>query len=314
MNGYRDVPPPKNIVRNMQRLPVLLAVMALQAMLAGCSGEFRGEPVALVDGKAITQLQLGEELGHAGELANDDKTRAKVLQELVDRELLRAEAVRSKIDRDPHVAAALENARTQILAQAYLQSRVAFARTPSREDIRTYFDKHPEKFASRKIFHLKELTLAPADITAELKSVMDEAKTLDDMSAWLDGRRIGYVKATRTLSTSDLPETLVEKMRGVQVGRVFLMNEGHKVSLLAITDIQESPLSLEAAAPQIERLLLNQQGKRLGESELGRLRASARVEYTGKDASRLAGVARPAAPSVSEKIVKVSGSQPGAAQ
>ncbi|TCS39261.1 EpsD family peptidyl-prolyl cis-trans isomerase [Paucimonas lemoignei] len=293
---------------------MLVTVTTVLATLIGCSSEFRGEPVAMVNGKAITQLQLGEELGQLNVAANDDIEKTKALQGLIDRELLRAEAVRNRIDKDPHVAAALENARTQILAQAYLQSRVAYARVPSRDEVRAYFESHPEKFAGRKQFHVKELTLAPDAITTELKSAMDDARTLDDMAAWLDGRRIGYGKNARALNTTDLPAQVQAKMREMKPGQIFLSQDGANASVMAIIDIQDSPMSLEAATPHIERMLLERQGTRLGESELTRLRASARVEYTEKDVSRLAGTSRQTGASSSEKIVKVSGSQPGTAQ
>lgn len=313
MNRFGAPPLTGIFISGMAYLPACLSGVALLAMLVACNRpDTPGQPVAHVNGKPITLYQLGDELGRNDDVGRAEDGRGKALQELIDRELLQAEAVRSRIDRDPHVAAALENARTQILAQAYLQSRVAYVRAPSRDEVRTYFDKHPEKFSRRKLFHVKEIILPAADVTDELKSAMDTAKTLDDMSAWLDGRRIAHSQGTSVQSSTDLPDSMLARMQGMQVGQIFMTNNGNSASLLSITDILESPLGFDAASPQIERMLLARKGRELGESKLERLRVNARVEYADDRASRLASSSKDAVSAASEKIVKASGRQSGA--
>jgi EpsD family peptidyl-prolyl cis-trans isomerase len=304
----------------LPRLPFLSMAALLVVTLGACGkSELPGQPLARVNGKAITEYQLGNELLQSAGTASApdvpaDAVPRKVLQELIDRELLQAEAVRGRIDRDPHVAAALENARAQILAQAYLQSRVAYVHAPSREEVRSYFDKHPEKFAGRKLFHMKEITLPASEVTAELKAAMDSARTLDDVSAWLDGRRIAHTLGKRLQSSADLEKGQLSRMQDMQAGQMFIMLDRNSASLLAVADIQASPLTFEVAAPQIERMLLDQRGRELGESELARLRADARVEYADKAAARYAGSSREPTPAGSEKIVRASGALRDAAQ
>lgn len=316
MIRYSDFLSPGTRFPSLLRLPRMIAIVGLGTILVACGNfELPGQPVARVNGKPITEQQLGNELLRAAGAAQSGAQRGKALQELVDRELLQAEAVRSRIDRDPHVAAALENARAEILAQAFLQSRVAYASAPSRGEIRAYFDKHPEKFSSRKLFHLNEIVLPSTGVTAELKAAVDGARSLDDVSAWLDGHRIHHRQVRRVDSSTDLPERLLTRMQGMQAGQMFITQEGNSASLLAITEIQDSPLSFEAAAPQIERLLLSRRGRELGESELARLRAGARVEYVdGGVASRLAGRQQSMPPPGQGLIVKASGQKQDAAQ
>jgi EpsD family peptidyl-prolyl cis-trans isomerase len=297
------------------RLPVLVGGVALLTVLSACNrGESPGQPVARVNGKSITAYQLGDELGRSEQAGDVSGRRDAALQELVDRELLQAEALRDRIDRDPHVAAALENARAYILAQAYLKSRAAYVRSPSRDEIRTFFDKHPEKFAKRQILHVREIVLPVTEITAELEAAMDAAKTMDDMSAWLDGRRIAHTQATRVYSSTDLPVAFSARMKDKQAGQLFVTKDENNASLLAITDIQDSPLSFEAAAPQIERMLLEKRSHELGESALAGLRAHAQVEYADKTVTQFADMQKEAASPASEKIVKVTDKRRDTAQ
>jgi EpsD family peptidyl-prolyl cis-trans isomerase len=296
-------------------LPVCVSGMALLVMLAACDqAGMPGQPVARVNGKSITTYQLGDELGRNVDARLAGNAEASVLQELVARELLQAEALKNRLDRDPHVAAALANARTYILAQAYLQSRVAYVSPPSREEVKAYFDKHPEKFSRRKIFHVKEIILPPDSVTDELKAAMDSAKTLEDMSAWLDGQEIAHSQSTRIQDSAELPDGLLAKMLGMQAGQLFVINSGASASLMTITDILESPLGLDAAAPRIERMMLAQRGQQLGETELERMRASAKVEYADSKGLRLAASPKGAIAVASENIVKVSGEKRDASQ
>lgn len=234
--------------------------------------------VARVNGSVITDYQLDREL----QLSVQDQVganRSGALQALINRQLLQDEALRNSLDRDPHVLSAIENAKAQILAQAYLHSRLAYVTAPSREEMQAYFNQYPEKFSKRKLFQLKEIVLPSSDLSGELKTVMDQARSLEDIAAWLDGRRVMYTLVRHTRSSADMPEALLARLKDLQAGQVMAVRDGNNASLLAITSFQESSLSFEAAMPEIERILLDEKARQRGDAELARLRAGARVAY-----------------------------------
>lgn len=234
--------------------------------------------VAQVNDRVITDYQLDRELQLAAQ-GQASPSRSGALQALIDRQLLQDEALRNNLDRDPHVLSAIENAKAQILAQAYLHSRLAYVAAPSREEMQAYFSRHPEKFSKRKLFHLKEIVLPSSELSGELKSAMDQARSLEDVAAWLDGRRIEYTLARQTRSSADMPEALLDRMQDLQAGQMVAVREGGNASLLVIASIQESPLSFEAALPEIERILFEEKGRQQGDAALARLRSGARVAY-----------------------------------
>lgn len=257
----------------------MLAMAGLSLCLASCGKQdLPGVAVAQVNDRVITDYQLDRELQLAAH-EQGSPTRSGALQTLIDRQLLQDEALRNSLDRDPHVLSAIENAKAQILAQAYLHSRRAYISAPSREELQAYFNRHPEKFSKRKLFHLKEIVLPSSELSGELKSVMDQARSLEDVAAWLDGRRIVYTLARQTRSSADMPEALLARMQDLQAGQMVAVREGDNASLLVIASLQESPLSFETAIPEIERILLEERGRQQGDAALARLRARAQVVY-----------------------------------
>ena len=76
------------------------------------------QPVAKVNGIEISIRELRSGSGSAV---------AQALEKVIDRELLVQKALADKLDRDPQVMHAIDNARRQVLAQAYLERAASAA-------------------------------------------------------------------------------------------------------------------------------------------------------------------------------------------
>ena len=244
-----------------------------------------GQTLVKVNGDEITVLQLNEELGHsqAQAVASGQAAVSKqVLDGLVDRQLLEHEALASKLDRDPKVMQAIERAKSQILAQAYLQSRVSKIGKPSKTEVDDYFQKHPEYFSQRKLFGMHQLVVATKDFSEPLRAELDSAKSLDEVAAWLDVNKVRYMRGEITRSTADLPPPMVAKLQSMQKGQLFVIKENERTLLVGLDDIKNSPVSADDATPQIEQYLRNQKSQDAAKQELARLRTTAKIEYTNK--------------------------------
>ncbi|MDY7576645.1 EpsD family peptidyl-prolyl cis-trans isomerase [Actimicrobium sp. CCI2.3] len=270
---------------NMARSALVL-MMVLN--LSACGGDKKKEAsqsLVRIDGQEITVLQLNEELGRTPPQATPEAqaaTRKQVLEALVDRQLLLNEAASSKLDRDPKVMQAIERAKAQILAQAYLQAQVAKMVQPTRAEIDDYFVKHPEFFTQRKSFDMQQLVIATKDFSDPLRTMIDNAKSLDEVAAWLDGKSVQYARNQVARTTADLPPQLVSKLQGMKKGQLFVIKENDRSLLVGLNDIKESPVTAEAAVPQIEQYLRNQKSQETAKAELVRLRSLAKLEYLNK--------------------------------
>lgn len=273
---------------NKSNLAYSAMVLMLALGLSACGGDKKKEAsqsLVRVNGEEITVLQLNEELGRTPPQptpAAQEAARKQVLEALVDRQLLLNEATTNKLDRDPKVMQAIERAKAQILAQAYLQGRVAKIAKPTKSEIDDYFAKHPEFFTQRKSFDMNQLVIATKDFSDPLRVIIDNAKSLDDVAVWLDGNKIQYGRNQMTRTTADLPPPLVTKLQGMKKGQLFVIKENDRSLLVGLNDVKDSPVNAEAAAPQIEQFLRNQKSQETAKDELARLRSIAKLEYLNK--------------------------------
>lgn len=263
----------------------LASLTAGLACLAGCHGNDKksGQSLVRVNGDEITVHQLNEEFGHSAIPQNSgkspDELRKQVLEALVDRQLLVGEATRNKLDRDLNVMQEMERAKAQILAQAYLRSRMEGMPKPSTSDVETYYRDHPEFFSQRKVFELKQLVIATTDFGSDLNAVMDNAKALDEVAAWLDVRKIEYAKMQSVRASSDFPPQILNKIQVTDKTQLFVVKDGGKSLLMSVAFLKDSPVSLQVAAPEIMQYLANKKNQEIAEAELKRLRSIAKLEY-----------------------------------
>lgn len=282
-----------------RRLGSLALIVLAAATLSACDSKEKkpGQALASVNGEEITVLQLNEELQRSGVGAGQQEQASKqLLEALIDRQLLLAEAAKDKTERDPKVMQAIERAKAMIVAQAYMQKRIGTIARPDKAEVSTYFEQNPVLFAQRKVLEMRQLVLATKDVGDDLKKATDSFKSLDEAAAWLDSHQVRYARSSVARSTSDLPPELSTKLLSIQRGQLFFVREGERTLLNVISDIKDAPATLEAAAPQIEQVLYNKKMKAAADAEVARLRSGAKIDYLNKSMAPGTAPAAPAAP------------------
>ncbi|XLZ72528.1 EpsD family peptidyl-prolyl cis-trans isomerase [Massilia sp. SR12] len=268
--------------------PHKLCAGLLVLLVSACGNKAEqkpGQALASVNGEEITVMQLNDELARANApAARQEAARKQVLESLIDRQLLIGEAAKESVDRDPRVLQAIERSRALILAQAYMQKRIGTPAKPSVEEVEAYYSQNPQFFSQRKQFEMREIILPTREVGDELKAVMEKTRSLDEVAAWLDARKVKYQKAQLSRSGSELPPELSAKLMALAKDQLFIVREGERSMLVTITDIRPAPVELEAARPQIEQYLVAKKGKEAAEQEVKRLRASAKIAYINQPA------------------------------
>ncbi len=272
------------------RMTLIGLVSVVVLVLTACDNEPKekksGQALVSVNGKEITMLQLNDEIKRANIRPDQyEAASQQLLESLIARQLIIDEAINNKLDRTPDVMQARERANAQIISQAYMQGIVSKVAKPSKAEIDEYYQKHPEYFAQRKQFDLTIVRIATKDLGDELKKIIDAAKSLDEVVAWLDKNKIQYLRNLASRSTADLPSQMATMMQQKNKDTIFIINEQGNSLLISVNAIKDSPITAALATSQIEKFLINQKYKEATDAEVARLRSAAKIEYLNAKAS-----------------------------
>ncbi|OYZ55796.1 MAG: peptidyl-prolyl cis-trans isomerase, EpsD family [Hydrogenophilales bacterium 16-61-112] len=222
----------------------------------------------------------------------------QVVRNLVDQQLLVAKAETDKLDRDPMVVQALDAARQQILAEAYMSRKLGTPVEPTDAEINDYFNTHPELFAKRKIYRLQEISIkAPKDKQDAIRAQLTASKTLNDFGTWLKAEKYEVKAAQGVKPAEQLPQEMLPRLAAMPDGQAMMVNTPDGVLVIVLAGSQAQPVTLEQAKPAISRLLQQQARQKAAKAELDNLKATAKIEYVGEfvDAGKEPEVAKPAA-------------------
>lgn len=270
-------------------LPVLVAVL-----LIGCGDKKDGaatddkketQVAAKVNGTELTVHQVNFALQRVPNL-NQEQSRAaslQVVRNLVDQEVIAQKALSDKLDRDPNVVQALDAARRQILAEAYMSRKLGAPAEPSDAEVSDYYDKHPDLFAKRKIYRLQEIGItAPKEKHEAIRAQLAASKTLNDFAAWLKTENLPIKAGQGVKPAEQLPLELLPKLAQMPDGQAIVVNSPDGLLVIVLADSQTQPVTLEQAKPAIARVLQTQARQKAAKAELATLKAAARIEYMGE--------------------------------
>lgn len=283
---------------------VIRAVTALAALslLAACGGDedtksAQTQVAARVNGEEITISQVNFALTR---MAIADEAQARqasrnVLNALIDQQLLLQKASEQELDRDPNVMQAAEQAKQQVLAQAYLERAAASIPTPSKDEVSKFYREHPELFKDRRLYRFQELTAAgiKPEMLKTVQTKLSDAKSLNDAANWLKTQNIAFNAGSSVKPAEQLPTHILAQAYKMKPGQLIVTPVENNVLAIQLLATQSMPVTETAATPIIEGYLKNQQRVELTQKEVKNLRADAKIDYLGEFAKDAA--ATPAA-------------------
>jgi EpsD family peptidyl-prolyl cis-trans isomerase len=256
----------------MNRAWTLPGLVLLAALLAGCDRATASRP----DAAAVVATVNGVEIS-ARETAG-----IQALEKIIDRELLVQKALEAGLERDPLVLQSIDDARRQVLAQAYLERAATPAAKATPEEIRGFYADNPALFGERRIYRLRELAVsAPEEMLDVLRSEAARAKDLEELAAWLRRRGARFSPISLTQPAEQLPLSQLPQLARMKEGEIAVFASPHGASIVQLVHAEEAPLSEQQAAPVIEKFLAGRKRMELAAAEVRRLRHSARIEYSG---------------------------------
>lgn len=280
-----------------------LAVLALTAFgLTACNdkGDKKAatQVVAKVNGDEISVHQINFILGRADGVTAENAGQAKreILDKLIDQQLAVRQAEEKKLDRNPEVMQAVEAARRDILARAYLKQVAESQPKPSTEEIRAFYNERPELFAQRRVFNLQQLLVAAdATVTADLNQWAAQGKPLQEIAATLNQRKIPFKADAGVRGAEQLPMEALPKLAALKDGQTTVLPTPQGVLVIRVMASEAKPVDEATATPRIQQFLANKRNSEAVSQQMKTLRDQAKIEKLGEFADNAAPAAAPAA-------------------
>lgn len=281
-------------------LPPLISALIIVS-LAACGDDKAGSKAAAtqvaakVNGAEISVHQINGMLSKATGVTNENAPRARkeILDRLVDQQLAVEQAMAKKLDRNPDVLLNIEAARREILARSYLEQIAAAQPKATDEEIKRYYDEHPDLFSKRRIYNIQELDIPKnAESHDQLKEYVASGKSLEEIANWLKSKNIPARANAGTRSAEQLPIELLPQLAKIKDGQTALIEGPQMLYVMRVVASQSAPVDEATAKPKVQQFLQNQRnGKAVGE-EMKKLKDAAKIEYVG-DFATLAAVPAP---------------------
>ncbi|BCL74666.1 hypothetical protein JHS3_04020 [Jeongeupia sp. HS-3] len=271
---------------NLSRYGLALAALALTLTACKDEGEKKSpsQVLARVGDAEITVHQLNYLLAQQPNSA-DTAVKQKVLDGLVDQELLIQKATELKLDRDPDIVQALEAARRQILARAAAEREIGKPAEPSQAQVDAFYQAHPQLFAERKLYDFSMLSIASTALKPELEHALQQSKTPADTMELLERDGIAYQHTEVQKAPEQLPIPLLPKFGAMKAGDIIAVADGDKVLLLQLKGSNPAALQGAEAQAAIKQYLLANQADVLTDNKLKALRTTAKIEYVQRFAA-----------------------------
>ncbi len=274
-------------------IPVLFVALAI---VAGCnkSGETKKpttQVAARVNSTEITISQVNSVLSRTPNVTPENTERAKreILEKLIDAELAKEEAIAKKLDRTPAVVQALEAAKTEVLARAYVEQFAAQVPKPTPEEVKKYFGEHPEFFSQRRVFNVEEIALpATEGLAAKLRDQIAKTRSMEAIVAWLKSQNIEFKANSGVRFTEQIPVEYVQQMQSMKDGEIRLIENAGALLVVRVAASKTAPVDEAYAAPRIQAYLFNQRSTAALLTDMKQLKEKAKIEYAGEFASSAA--------------------------
>ena len=270
----------------MIRKVLLVSILAAMAMASSSCGkpDIRKTGAAPLRGEPALTRRPDSVLARndATPMERDGSAAVPARGQSLDQELLAREAIQVELDRDAQVVRAIERARRQVLAQAYMERAVNAAPQASQREIRKFYEDNPALFERRRTYRVLELMVdVPQGQFGELQDAVAKARNLAGIVRWLDSRKMPFDSATSSAAAEQIPANTLRRLSGMRDGQIAAFPTSWGASVVRLEHSAEAPLTEKQARPAIARYLLNRKRLELAQVEVTKLRERAKVDDGG---------------------------------
>lgn len=273
----------------------LLAGVGL--LLAACGGSRSGG-----DTQIAVKVNKGEISVHQvqtvlqrqpRQIANDPSERAtgRVLELLIEQELAAQAGRDAGLDKDPRVVQALEAARRELVARAYHERVGEKVSGPSSDEIDRYYGEHPELFAQRRLYVLRETAVDAKADAAALQAMVARARSLEEIEKGLKDSGVRFGGRMLANAAEDLPMSLLKAVAPLEAGQSVVVSTTGTARIFTVLQAIKAPVDRHTASNPIAAYITNERKSAAVAEAMKSLRSEAHIEYVGNFAKAAAAAA-----------------------
>jgi EpsD family peptidyl-prolyl cis-trans isomerase len=263
----------------------------LSLALAACNHDHEAIPasqvIARVNGNEISVHRLNDMLARIPVPPKEEvpALRRQVLDKLVDQEIAVQQAIDAKLDRKPEVLSAIESAKRDILARAYLDQAASALPKPSAEEVSKYYSQHPELFSERRIYQLQQISVPVSAMSIAQLRDMANGKTMMQIADILRQQKVQFGADSAVRPAEQIPLETLPRINQMKDGETTVLPSGQVSVILHLLASQPAPVSQDQAVQQIQRYLMNQKANEFVAAQMKELRGKAKIDLVGEFAA-----------------------------
>ncbi len=253
--------------------------------------EIKGEkPITVGEFAEYMRQQLFHGVERAVESKRLNKRKDQILEEMLEKRILRKEALRLGIDKTEQYKDKVKEYENSLIFGAFVQKAVAPDVKLKEEELKAYYDQHIKEYTYPEMMKIKSLAFSKRE-DAE-KAIVNLRKGTDFQ--WLGANAEGQVdKNTKgvlnfegnLLTTKNLSENVQKAVSGAKSGDFRLLaNPGNYFYVLSIQEvIPPRPQPYSEVREQIAKKIYNEKITKAVEDYADKLRAVSEVKIYLKD-------------------------------
>lgn len=246
----------------------------------------KSDPVAIVNGQKITQLQLDAASAQSlkGVADNDTKLRIKnqILNNLINQTLVKQAISSNQFTLNAEDKQQIDNMYDQAVLNFYLAKQVGDLPQPSKQAIDDYIQRNHNVFEKRKTYHFTQILIDSENgkDLETIKSLIQKGATLNDLTTWLTQVKIPYSRNNTWRGSEQISPATLSILENLKPNVIDLSVTPDKklIQALELQGAYPDPVNIEDARSGIIRGISQDASNKAAKTALENLRTKADIQ------------------------------------
>jgi hypothetical protein len=253
--------------------------------------EIKGEkPITVGELAEYMKQQLFHGVERAVETKRLNKRKDKVLEEMLNKRVLRKEALRLGIDKAESYKNKIKEHENSLIFGAFVQKAVVPDIKLREDELKSYYDQHIKDYTYPEMMKINSLVFSKRDDAEKAIASLRQGTDFQWLKSNAEGQVDPITKGVLSfdgnlLTTKDLPETVQKSVSGAKSGdvKLFAGPVNHFYVLFIQEVIPSRPQPYPEAREKIAKKIYNEKLTKAIEDYADKLRAVSEVKVYIKD-------------------------------